>query len=107
MSELADYERRFRRAGLPLFIEDYSAREDVWTRASPLLALVFIGEMLGAIDLDWSFLANLAAALGDSPSCSGRSACSTSSAGGASGRCRKTLDRRNSRRSCSSPPPFR
>lgn len=64
MAELADFERRFRRAGLPLFIEDYSAREDVWTRAAPLLALVFIGEMLGAIDLDWSLLANLAAALG-------------------------------------------
>jgi hypothetical protein len=40
VAELADYERRFRRAGLPLFIEDYSAREDVWTRAVPLL-LVF------------------------------------------------------------------
>jgi hypothetical protein len=63
-ADLGDYERRFRRAGLPLFIEDYSAREDVWTRAAPLLALVFTGEMLGAIDLDWSFLANLAAALG-------------------------------------------
>jgi hypothetical protein len=62
--ELADYERRFRRAGLPLFIEDYSAREDVWTRAAPLLALVFIGEMLGAIDLDWPVLANVGAALG-------------------------------------------
>jgi hypothetical protein len=64
VAELADYERRFRRAGLPLFIEDYSAREDVWTRAAPLFALVFVGEMLGAIDLDWSFLANLAAAVG-------------------------------------------
>jgi hypothetical protein len=64
VAELADFERRFRRAGLPLFIEDYSAREDVWTRAAPLFALVFVGEMLGAIDLDWSFLANLAAAVG-------------------------------------------
>jgi hypothetical protein len=36
----------------------------VFTRAAPLLALVFIGEMLGAIDLQWSFEANLAAALG-------------------------------------------
>jgi hypothetical protein len=61
---LADYERRFRRAGLPLFIEGFSAREDVWTRASPFLALVFIGEVLGAIQLDWSFLANVAAATG-------------------------------------------
>ena len=50
MSDLAAYERRFRRAGLPLFIEDTSAREDVWTRAAPLLALVFVGELLGAID---------------------------------------------------------
>lgn len=64
MPELTSYERRFRRAGLPLFIEEYSATEDVFTRATPLLALVFIGEMLGAIDLDWSLLANLGAALG-------------------------------------------
>ena len=61
MTDLDAYERRFRRDGLPLFIEDRSAREDVWTRAAPLLALVFIGEMLGAIKLDWSLLANLAA----------------------------------------------
>jgi hypothetical protein len=59
-----DYERRFRRAGLPLFIEDYTAAGDVFTRAVPLLSLVFLGEMLGAIDLDWSPLANIAAALG-------------------------------------------
>ena len=64
MAELADYERRFRRAGLPLFIEDYSAREDVWTRASPLLALVLVGELLGAIQLDWSLAANIAATVG-------------------------------------------
>jgi hypothetical protein len=64
VSELAAYERRFRRAGLPLFIEDYSAREDVFTRAAPWLALVFLGEMLGAVDLDWPLLANLGAALG-------------------------------------------
>jgi hypothetical protein len=64
VAELADYERRFRRAGLPLFIEDYSAREDVWTRAAPFFVFVFIGEMLGAIDLDWPILANVGAALG-------------------------------------------
>ena len=62
--ELAEYERRFRRAGLPLFIEGFSASTDVFNRVVPLLALVFCGEMLGAIDLDWSPLANLAAALG-------------------------------------------
>jgi hypothetical protein len=64
MDDVAAYERRFRRAGLPLFIEDYSAREDVFTRAAPFLALVFVGEMLGAIDLNWSLLANIGALVG-------------------------------------------
>ena len=64
MTDLDALERRFRRDGLPLFVEDRSAREDVWTRAAPLLALVFIAEMLGAIQLDWPLPANIAAALG-------------------------------------------
>lgn len=65
--ELEEYERRFRRAGLPLLIEGFSAREDVFNRAFPLLALVLLGELLAALDVDWSPLANLgalAAALG-------------------------------------------
>src|SRR5215207_6198349 len=61
---LGDYERRFRRAGLPLLIEDYSASTNVFNRAAPLLALVFCGEMLGATSLDWSLWANIAAAFG-------------------------------------------
>jgi hypothetical protein len=61
---LGDYERRFRRAGLPLLIEDHSASTDVFNRAAPLLALVFVGEMLGATSLDWSLGVNIAAALG-------------------------------------------
>jgi hypothetical protein len=61
---LGDYERRFRRAGLPLLIEDYSASTDVFNRVVPLLALVFFGEMLGATSLDWSLAANIGAALG-------------------------------------------
>jgi hypothetical protein len=60
----SQYESRFRRAGLPLFIEDRSATRDIFNRAAPLLALVFIGEMLGAIDLDWPLLQNVGAALG-------------------------------------------
>ena len=64
MTSVEDYERQFRRAGLPFFIEDYSATRDVWTRAAPLLTLVFLGEMLGAIDLDWAWYANVGAALG-------------------------------------------
>ncbi|WP_320672586.1 hypothetical protein [Patulibacter defluvii] len=61
---LAEYERGFRRAGLPLMIEDYSADSDVFNRAFPLLALVFVGELLGALDLKWSLAANLAAIAG-------------------------------------------
>ena len=55
--ELEAYERRFRRAGLPLFIEGWNASADVFTRAVPLLALVFMGELLGALDRDWSLVA--------------------------------------------------
>ena len=62
--ELEAYERRFRRAGLPMFIEGWTAGRDVFTRAVPLFALVFVGEVLGALDRDWSVWANLGAGLG-------------------------------------------
>lgn len=62
--DLAGYERQFRRAGLPLFIEGWSAQEDVFTRAVPLLLLVFVLEVAGAVNLDWSLAANLAAVAG-------------------------------------------
>ena len=62
--DLETYERRFRHAGLPNLIEGWSASEDVFTRASPLLAFVVVGELLGAVDRDWSLWANLAAGLG-------------------------------------------
>ena len=61
MQELDAYERRFRRAGLPLLIEGWSAREDALPRAFPLLAFVFLGELLGALNLTWSPLANVGA----------------------------------------------
>jgi len=64
MPTVSEYERQFRRAGLPAFIDDYSASRDVFTRAAPLLTLIFLGEMLGAIDLDWAWYANVAAAVG-------------------------------------------
>jgi hypothetical protein len=64
MTATAEYEARFRRAGLPLFIEDYSPASDVFNRAVPILGFVFIAELLGAIDLEWSLEANLAAVLG-------------------------------------------
>lgn len=61
---LSAYERRFRRAGLPLLSESYSAGSDVFNRAFPLLALVLLAELLSALDVDWSPLANLAALAG-------------------------------------------
>jgi hypothetical protein len=62
-ARLREYEHRFRRAGLPLWIEGYSASTDVFNRVAPLLVLVFFGEMLGATSLDWSPWANIGAAL--------------------------------------------
>ena len=62
--ELRAYERRFRRAGLPLFIEDFRASTNVFNRAVPLLGVVFIGQMLNALNLDWSPLGNAAAVVG-------------------------------------------
>src|SRR5262245_34512102 len=61
---IREIERDFRRSGLPLLAEDYSATEDVFARAIPLLALVFVLEILGAINLDWSAAANALALLG-------------------------------------------
>ena len=61
---LRDYERGFRRAGLPLFSEDISAWEDIFNRAAPLLGLVFLGEMLGAGNLDWPWWQNVLAIAG-------------------------------------------
>ncbi|HXV52025.1 MAG TPA: hypothetical protein VD765_02260 [Solirubrobacterales bacterium] len=62
--QVAAYERQFRHAGLPLFVEGFSASTDVFNRAAPLLGLVFIGEILGAGNLDWSWWQNLLAVLG-------------------------------------------
>ncbi len=61
---LADYERSFRHAGLPLFSEDISPYEDVFNRAAPLLALVLLGELLGAGQLDWTWWQNALAVAG-------------------------------------------
>ena len=55
----ADHEQAFHRAGLPSFIAERTAREDVWTRAVPVLALVFGLEVLGAVDLDVALWVNL------------------------------------------------
>ena len=63
-ARIAACRTRFKQAGLPLFDEEFSASTNVFNRTAPLLVLVFLGEMLGAIRLEWSPLANLGAALG-------------------------------------------
>ena len=60
---LAATERWFLHRGIPHFIEDYSAGEDVFTRALPVLGLVFVVELLGAVNLDWTWWANALAIL--------------------------------------------
>lgn len=61
---IAAYERRFRRSGLPLFVEGPSAATTVFNRALPLLVVVLVVEVLGAIPLGWSTAASLVAVLG-------------------------------------------
>lgn len=63
-AELARYEQRFRRAGLPLFIEDFSPTHDIFSRATPVLVLVFILELLGATSWDWPWWRNLLTGFG-------------------------------------------
>jgi hypothetical protein len=57
-------ERELRKAGLPLLIEDYSATEDIFTRALPFLTLVAFFEVFGALKFNWPWWANLAAFVG-------------------------------------------
>ncbi len=56
---MTDYEKAFRDAGLPSFIADRTAGQDVWRRSLPLMGLVLFVEVLGAVDLKLSFWANV------------------------------------------------
>jgi len=47
-----------------MLVEDRSAREDIWTRASPALAFVLIAEVILAGNLDWPPWANVLVLLG-------------------------------------------
>ena len=62
--DLDAYERRFRRAGLPMLVEDWTARENVWTRASPVLGFVLIVEALLAVNSQWPPWANALVVVG-------------------------------------------
>jgi hypothetical protein len=53
-----ELERSFRAAGLPTFISGYSARQ-AFARALPLLTLVFVIEILNALNFDFGFWTNV------------------------------------------------
>lgn len=55
---VAELERSFRRAGVPTFIDGYSARH-AFAKALPLLVLVFILEILNALNFTFGFWANV------------------------------------------------
>jgi len=57
-------ERWFLQRGIPHFIHDYRATEDVFTRALPVLLLVVLLEVFGAADLEWRWWQNLLALAG-------------------------------------------
>jgi hypothetical protein len=63
-ARIAELERGFRRDGLPNLILDFSAAEDVFTRAIPFLSLVFVLEVVNAMDINAQAWKNLAYALG-------------------------------------------
>jgi hypothetical protein len=47
-----------------MFVEGFSASTDVFNRATPLLGLIFVGELFGAIQSDWAWWQNALAVLG-------------------------------------------
>ncbi len=55
---ITELERSFRRAGLPTFIRGYSARQ-AFAKALPLLTLVFVLEILNALNFDFGFWTNV------------------------------------------------
>lgn len=61
---LPEIEAWFVARGVPHLIDGYSATRDVLTRSVPVLSLIFLAEVLGAIELEWPWWANLLALLG-------------------------------------------
>jgi len=54
LPEKPPIERWFVRRGVPHFIANYSATEDVWTRALPALIILFLLSAVSGIDLNWT-----------------------------------------------------
>jgi hypothetical protein len=57
-ARVTELERSLRRAGLPTFVQGYSARR-AFAKALPFLALVFVIEILNALNLDFGFWTNV------------------------------------------------
>jgi hypothetical protein len=57
-------ERWFLRRGVPHLIANYNAAEDVFTRALPLLTVIFLFSMVGALSDDFSIGENIGVAIG-------------------------------------------
>lgn len=57
-------ERWFLRRGIPHFIHDYRASEDVFTRTLPFLLLVGVIELVGAFESGWTWWLNVLAVAG-------------------------------------------
>ena len=64
IEKIDEIERWFVRRGMPHLISGYNAAEDVFTRALPILTLVFLFSMLGALSSEFSFESNLGIAVG-------------------------------------------
>ncbi len=61
---LSRTERWFLHRGLPHLIEDYRAREDVFTRGVGVLTLVALVEVVNAVRLEWRWWQNVLALVG-------------------------------------------
>lgn len=61
---IAETERWFLRRGVPHLIANYNAAEDVFTRVLPLLTVIFLFGMVGALNDDFSTRANIGVAVG-------------------------------------------
>jgi hypothetical protein len=57
-------EHWFLRRGLPHFIADYNASQDIWTRAVPALTVLFLLELFLAANVEWTWWQDVLAVAG-------------------------------------------
>ncbi|MBT8216124.1 MAG: hypothetical protein KJO17_04660, partial [Acidimicrobiia bacterium] len=61
---IVETERWFLRRGVPHLIANYNAAEDVFTRALPLLTILFLFSMVGALDTEFTVWQNIGVTVG-------------------------------------------